>query len=97
MWPTIAIGIIAAFGYSLVQFGFVPPPQAILLIRIRSGQIKIRRGNLRPLAKDFVSEILQTAKISQGFIAVTSSHRVFFSRNIPQRVHQRLRNVLLNE
>ena len=46
--------------------------------------------------REHVSEILSEAKVSKGFIAITSDNRVKFSKQIPAAVHQRLRNVLLN-
>jgi len=41
-------------------------------------------------------DILQEAQVKSGFIAITSEARVKFSRNIPEAIHQQLRNVLLN-
>lgn len=97
IWPSIIAGFLVLLGYLFVQFGLVPPPRAILLIKISEGKIKIRRGNLRPLTREFISEIFQMAEISRGFVAISSNNRVFFSWNIPKSIHQRLRNVLLNE
>ena len=80
----------------LVQFGFVPPPHATVLIRVRGEKLNVARGRVRAQAHEFVSDIVREAAITKGFIAVTPAKRVFFSREIPRSIHQRLRNVLLN-
>lgn len=96
MWlPVIGILLVAAF--LTVWLGFVPPPGAAILIKIRNGSLDVRRGTLRLHARDCVAEILRDASVSHGFIAITSSNRVMFSRQIPGELRQRLRNVLLNQ
>jgi hypothetical protein len=94
LFLVIVVLLLAAF--SLVWLGFVPPPNTSTLIRIRDGSLQVSRGNLRPHVKEHVSDILRDAKVTKGFIAITSSNRLMFSRRIPARVHQRLRNVILN-
>jgi len=96
MW-LVPIAFLVALAFAAVWFGFVPPPNARTLLHIRAGTIRITRGSLRPHAREHVAEILSEAKISRGFIAITSGNRVAFSRRIPATVHQRLRNVLLNQ
>jgi hypothetical protein len=83
-------------GWLLVRFGFVPPPHAAILIRIRGGELHVSRGRVRAQTREFVLDILSQAAVTNGFIAVTPGNWVVFSRQIPRAVHQRLRNVLLN-
>jgi hypothetical protein len=95
MWPAIIVGAVA-FGFALVWLGFVPPPHAAILIRIRAGRAQLTKGRLRSDVVASVSHILEDARMSRGFIAITSQNRVMFSANVPPGVRQRLRNVLLN-
>jgi hypothetical protein len=94
-WITLPI-ITAIIGSLLVQLGFLPPPHAIVLIRVRGEKLRVARGRVKAQAHEFISDIVQEANVAKGFIAVTPGKRVFFSREIPRGVHQRLRNVLLN-
>jgi hypothetical protein len=96
MW-FIPIACFLAIAFAAVWFGFVPPPHAKTILRIGLDGICATRGSLRPHAREHLTEILSEARVSKGFIAVTSADRVVFSRNIPTAVHQRLRNVLLNQ
>lgn len=88
---------LAGLASAAISFGFVPPPHASTLMHFRSGTIRVTRGRLKPHAKEHVTEILSEAGVSKAFIAITSNNRVTFSRRIPSAVHQRLRNVLLNQ
>ena len=93
----IIVLCLAAVAFGAVVLGFVPPPNARTLVRMNGGSIRVVRGSLRSHARDHVSDILTDAKVSKGFIAITSGNRVTFSRTIPSAIHQRLRNVLLNQ
>lgn len=81
----------------LVWLRFVPPPHAATLIRIRNGLPKATKGNVRSDALEHVSQILREAGIADGFIAVIGDNKLVFSRKVPPQIHQRLRNVLLNQ
>jgi hypothetical protein len=83
--------------FAAIGLGFVPPPHASTLVYLRGGALDVRRGRLKPHAREHVMDILQEAGVSRGFIAVTSEDRVYFSNRIPAALHQRLRNVLLNQ
>ena len=96
MWTLIIGGLVSVVAAS-VWLGFLPPPHATTLIRISGGQLYVTRGGLKAHAKQDVSEILRDAGVSHGFIAIARRNRVTFSRRIPTTVHQRLRNVLLNQ
>jgi len=96
MWILI-IGAVVLACFLAVWLGFVPPPHAATLIRLRNGQLHVGKGQLRSETREHVADILRDAGVSQGFIAITPQNGVAFSRRIPARVHQRLRNVLLNQ
>lgn len=81
----------------LVWLRFVPPPHAATLIRIRNGIPKVTKGNIRSDALEHVSQILHEAGVVGGFIAVIGDNKLVFSRKVPPQIHQRLRNVLLNQ
>ena len=72
-------------------------PHASIIIRVHSGGLRVTRGKLRPHARNDVADILSEAGIVRGFIAITPDQRVSFSRHIPSPIHQRLRNVLVNQ
>jgi hypothetical protein len=91
------VGGLVIVGILAVRLGFLPPPHATTLIRIRDGELRIRRGEMRPYAKGQVADVLREAAVSRCFIAVTPGNRVTFSRSIPSAVHQRLRNIILNQ
>lgn len=95
MWLAVIVGVVA-LGFALIWLGFIPPPQAAILIRIRAGRAEVTKGRLRADTLASVSHVLEHAGVNRGFIALTSQDRVHFSANIPAGVRQRLRNVLLN-
>src|SRR4051812_18302074 len=93
VWIAAAAGLA---GGSLVWLGVLPSPLATTVIRCRNGTLEVPRGPLLPHSRAQVGEILSAAAVSNCFITVTSHQRVIFSRQIPSRIHQRLRNVILN-
>jgi hypothetical protein len=93
-WPIA--GLLAA-GALAIALGFVPPPHASTLIRVSDGKVRISRGEMRPHAKVQVAEVLSEAGVSRCFIALTPGNRVRFSRGVPSAIHQRLRNIILNQ
>ena len=92
----LAIVLLLLVAFGSIGLGFVPPPTAGTLIYIRGDSLRISRGNLQPHVKENVCDILRDAKVTKGFIAITSGNRLMFSRRIPCQIHQRLRNVILN-
>ncbi|MDB6027684.1 MAG: hypothetical protein JWM68_3907 [Verrucomicrobiales bacterium] len=93
----IVIGILALLFYAAVWLGIIPPPHAVVLLKIRKGAVLVTKGNLKGFARSNVAEILLAGGVTRGFIAITPAKRVSFSRQIPSSLHQRLRNVLLNQ
>ena len=97
MWWLLLVIALTAFWLLALFLGFVVPPNAKILIKIHNNHLHVTRGRLRAQSREFVTEILQQANITSGFVAITYSKRAAFSRNIPRDVQQRLRNVLLND
>jgi hypothetical protein len=91
------IGSVVLAGLLALRLGLLAPPHATTLIRIREGKVHIRRGSMLPYAREQVADALREAGVSSCFIAVVPGSRVVFSRTIPSRLHQRLRNVILNQ
>ncbi len=96
MWLLVPTVIIAAAWLLAVKFDFVPPLSSKILIKIHNQQLRVTRGQLRAQPREFVSDILQQAGITHGYIAITYYNHAAFSRNIPTGIRQRLRNVILN-
>lgn len=95
--PLLVIGGLIGLAVLAVWQGFIPPPHATTLIRIRDGTVSIRRGRVQSHAREHIADILRDAGVSTGYIAITPENWVAFSRRIPPGLHQRLRNVLLNQ
>ena len=96
LWWFLSALAVAALWLLAILLGFIPPPHAKILIRIRNGKIQVTRGQVRAQPREFVSDILQQARVTRGYIAITHYGKASFSRKIPRTVHQRLRTVLLN-
>lgn len=93
----LIVGAIAILALAVMGGGLIPPPHATTVIRISGEAIDVRRGHLQVQAREHVAGILHDAGVTRGFIAMTSQGRVVFSRNVPEEIHQRLRNVLVNQ
>jgi hypothetical protein len=96
MHIVILIAIILLI-FGAIELGFIPPFNARIIVRMRNGSLVYEKGRLQGNAAEHVEAILRAAGVSEGYVAMTSGNRVYFSRQIPQDVHQRLRNVLLNQ
>jgi hypothetical protein len=83
--------------FAAVELGLIPPFNARIILRMSNGSLVFEKGRLQGNAAEHVEAILRGARVSEGFVAITSGQRVYFSRQIPREVHQRLRNVLLNQ
>lgn len=97
MWVFWIIILVIAVAFVISQLGIFPPANSNTLIRIRDGELQVERGTLRPHARESVGRILKECGVTKGYIAITAEKRAVFSRHIPTAVHQRLRNVLLNQ
>jgi hypothetical protein len=88
--------LVAAAWWLLVALGFVASPFSRTIIRIRNGQIRVNGADLSTRAREHVSDVIREAMIFSGFISLSAHGGVRFSRDVPESVHQRLRNILLN-
>lgn len=95
MWLAVIVCLGLA-AVAIVWLGVIPPPNAVVVLKIREGSACVKRGRLQLHVQDHVNEILSEEGIARGFIALTPNNRVVFSRQIPGSVRQRLRNVLFN-
>jgi hypothetical protein len=88
---------IATLIFAAIELGFIPPLNATIIVRMRNGSLVFEKGRLQGNASAHVEAILREAHVSEGYVAISSGRRVYFSRQIPRDLHQRLRNVLLNQ
>jgi hypothetical protein len=95
--PIVIIIAIVLLIFAAIELGFIPPFNARIIVRMRNGSLVFEKGHLQANASEHVGAILRGAGVSDGYLAITSGQRVYFSRQIPRDVHQRLRNVLLNQ
>lgn len=95
--PIVILIAIVLLIFAAIELGFIPPFNARVIVRMRNGSLVFERGRLQGNASEHVEAILRGARVSEGFVAITSGQRVYFSWQIPRDVHQRLRNVLLNQ
>jgi len=72
-----------------------PAPRADTVIKVKAGRVELQRGHLRPPVLADVRALLEGVRVTRGHVALTG-RRVTFSRSIPRRIHQQLRNVILN-
>ena len=96
MWYSVVFSLALVGAMTPFWLGILPPLNARWVIRFRNGVCSLRGAALPPHVKSSVAEILQTAGVNRGFIALKPDARVRFSWQIPKAIHQRLRNVLLN-
>lgn len=68
---------------------------ALLVIRVREGGLKVEHGRLPPDDLHRIEEILKDAEVDRADIALLRGGRVSFHR-VPAHVHQILRNILLS-
>ena len=95
--PIIILIAIVVLIFAAIELGFIPPPNAKVIVRMRDGSLVSEKGHLQGNASEHVEAILREARVKEGFVAMTSLQRVYFSRQIPRDIHQRVRNVLLNQ
>lgn len=96
VWILAATGIAVAI-FLAFHWGFLPPLNATTLIRFRDGKLEIPRGHIRIQAREQIADLLREAQVPDCFMAITPRNRVVFSRHIPIELHQRLRNVIINQ
>lgn len=92
----LVIGLVVAVYAGRIWFGFSPPPNVRLLIRIEGDNVRVTRGSVPALAQDHLAGMMMETGVTKGFIGVTPSNRIIFSRHIPPPVQQQIRNVMVN-
>jgi len=95
--PILILMAIILLIFGAIELGFIPPFNARIIVRMRNGSLVFEKGRLQGNASEHVEAILRGAGVTEGYVAITSGHAVYFSRQIPRDIHQRLRNVLLNQ
>jgi hypothetical protein len=63
-------------------------------IEVRAGATRCRKGKMRHHVLEDVSELMSCHKVRDGEIWIDALGRMSFSREIPEHLHQRLRNIL---
>lgn len=92
----IVICLMGLIGLALVVLRDRPPLNTKCLIRIHNGAGFVTGEPLPRHVMLSLIDILHGAQVKTGFIAITSEARVTFSRNIPEAIHQQVRNIVLN-
>ncbi len=95
MWLLIIVGVVVVLALA-IEFGFIAPPTASIVVQIRNGDVRIERGSLNPGIVSHIASIVRQHGVREGYVAITRDRRISFSRMIPEDIHQQLRNVLLN-
>ncbi|GAA5121358.1 DUF3634 family protein [Luteolibacter yonseiensis] len=67
------------------------------LIRIRNGSADCVKGKVMGWRLDAISELAADANLDAGEIWVNGNGTVGFSNDIPQELHQRIRNVMASD
>ncbi len=80
----------------LFGFDLFPPRHTRSLIHIQTGGVRVSGETLLPQVVQAVAEVLQTASVTRGFIAIKPDDTITFSHHVPVALQQRLRNVMLN-
>ena len=68
-----------------------------VLLRYENDRLHQQRGRLRSVTCAAVEDLLRSAHAAAATITVLRGPRVEFSSSIPPELHQRLRNILLND
>ena len=63
-------------------------------IEVRAGAAYCRKGKMRHHVLNDVSELMSHHEVRNGEIWIDALGRISFSREIPEHLHQRLRNML---
>jgi hypothetical protein len=65
-------------------------------MQIANGVIEVTKGDFSSGARTGVQRVIRELEIEDGWIEVRDDGRIAFSTEIPESVHQRLRNILQN-
>jgi hypothetical protein len=93
--PLLIILLVGVAVFALIEAGFIPSPVARVHLVVKNGKTDIVRGMLASRSRELVSDIIKNSDVATGFITVSGSSKVRFSRSIPGRIRQQLTNVVL--
>jgi hypothetical protein len=79
---------------AIVEMGVVASPFSRVRIEIKAGTMRLVRGALSTRATQLLSDIIRDGNVGSGFITVSGTGKVRFSREVPARLHQQVRNVV---
>jgi len=92
--PLLVAGVVIAL---IVALFYLNRTSAETYIQIDPVGARVRRGRVDPQALAATVDILRAARVTTGYISISSDNRVAFSWHVPPALHQRLRNVLLRD
>lgn len=92
----IVVCLIGLIGLVVFFLRDRPPLNTKCLIRIHNGAGFVTGEPLPRHVMLSLADILHEAQVKTGFIAITADARVNFSRTVPEKFHQQLRNLVLN-
>ena len=80
----------------VTSLGIFPSPFSRALLRVRRGEVRIEKGDIKARAREHVADVLRHSGIEKGFITISQGRAVTFSYGFPESLRQTLRNILLN-
>ena len=92
----VVICLVGMLGLAVFFLWNRPPLNPKCLIRIHNSAGFVSGEPLPRHVMLSLADILHEAQVKTGFIAITADARVKFSRTVPEKFHQRLRNLVLN-
>jgi hypothetical protein len=100
--PLIVLAVVVALVlivlYRKGGAGSVPiftPDETYILIE--DGTLRLRKGFVSQRGLTALADLLREAGVSQGYITFSPERRVAISWHVPPALHQRIRNVLIND
>ena len=91
----VILGFILFVAAVAVEAGLISSPFArVKVVATREGA-EIVKGSIGANSKQLIADIFLNSDVSTGFVTVSSRNKVRFSRAIPHRIRQQLRNVIL--
>jgi hypothetical protein len=92
---SIAASAVIAGGKKLYDFA-AGELTADTVIEFSSGTARVTKGGMSSRALGAVAQVLVENGIQSGKIEIRKNGKFAFSRQIPETIHQRLRNIVMN-
>jgi hypothetical protein len=94
--PLIFLAVLVVLAaFAAVEAGLLPSPFARVKLIVNDKGVVVAKGSIGTNAKQLIADIVRTNGVVAGFVTVSSGGKVRFSRDIPHRIRQQLRNVIL--